>query len=55
MLTSTYDIKNKGYTFPSMYGYEPNIKMAIKSGTSDWDSLVMAYNPIIYIEHLVWL
>lgn len=45
MLTSTYDIKNKGYTFPSMYGYEPNIKMAIKSGTSDWDSLVMAYNP----------
>lgn len=45
MLTSTYDPKNISYTFPSMYGYEPNVKVAVKSGTSDWDSLVMGFNP----------
>lgn len=45
LLTSTFDIRNKGYAFPSMYGYQPKVKMAAKSGTSDWDSLVMAYNP----------
>ncbi|MEG2507204.1 MAG: transglycosylase domain-containing protein [Longicatena sp.] len=45
MLTSTFDIANKSYTFPSMYGHEPSIKVAAKSGTSDWDSLVMGFNP----------
>lgn len=45
MLTSTFDIKNQSYTFPSMYGHQPNVKVAAKSGTSDWDSLVMGYNP----------
>lgn len=45
LLTSTFDIRNKGYTFPSMYGYQPEVTMAAKSGTSEWDSLVMAYNP----------
>lgn len=45
MLTSTYDIRNKSYTWPSMYGYQPDVTTAIKSGTSDWDSLVMGYNP----------
>lgn len=45
MLTATFDIRNKGHTFPSMYGYEPAVTMAAKSGTSNWDSLVMAYNP----------
>lgn len=45
LLTSTYDIKNQSYTFPSMYGYQPSVPVAIKSGTSDWDSLVMGFNP----------
>ena len=45
LLTSTFDIRNKGYAFPSMYGYQPKVTMAAKSGTSDWDSLVMGYNP----------
>lgn len=45
MLTSTFDIQNQSYTFPSMYGHESNITIAAKSGTSDWDSLVMGFNP----------
>lgn len=45
MLTATFDIRNKGHTFPSMYGHEAKTTMAAKSGTSNWDSLVMAYNP----------
>lgn len=45
LLTSTFDIRNKGCAFPSMYGYQPKVTMAAKSGTSDWDSLVMGYNP----------
>lgn len=45
MLTATYDIKNKTYGLPSMYGSNPNVKVAVKSGTSDWDSWVMGFNP----------
>jgi membrane peptidoglycan carboxypeptidase len=28
-----------------MYGSNPNVKVAVKSGTSDWDSWVMGFNP----------
>lgn len=45
MLRAPFDIKNKNFTIPSMYGYEPNTMMAAKSGTSNWDSWVMAFNP----------
>lgn len=45
MMTSTYDIRNKTVNFPSMYGSTPDVKVAVKSGTSDWDSLVMGFNP----------
>lgn len=45
LLTSTYDIRNKSYTFPSLYGFEPKVPVAVKSGTSDWDSLVAGFNP----------
>lgn len=45
MLRSTFDIRNHTYTFPSMYGHEPDVTVAAKSGTSDWDSLVMGFNP----------
>lgn len=45
MLTATYDIKNKTYGLPSMYGSNPKVKVGVKSGTSDWDSWVMGFNP----------
>ena len=45
MLTATYDLANKSYNWPSMYGYQPKVTTAVKSGTSDWDSLVISYNP----------
>lgn len=45
MLTATYDVKNKTYGLPSMYGSNPQVKVGVKSGTSDWDSWVMGFNP----------
>lgn len=45
MMKAPYDPRNHSYTFPSMYGYQPNVETAVKSGTSDWDSLVMGFNP----------
>lgn len=45
MLTATYDLRNRSYAWPSMYGYQPDVKTAVKSGTSDWDSLVVGFNP----------
>lgn len=45
MLTSTYDNKNIDVTYPTMYGKQPKVKTAVKSGTSDWDTLVVGYNP----------
>lgn len=45
MLTATYDAKNMTYSYPTMSGYAPNVKVATKSGTSDWDSLVVGFNP----------
>lgn len=45
MLTSTYDSKNMTYSYPTMAGYSPNVKVATKSGTSDWDALVVGFNP----------
>ncbi len=45
LLTATYDQKNKTYAYPSMLGSVPHVQTAVKSGTSDWDSLVAGYNP----------
>ena len=45
LLTATYDQKNKTYSYPSMLGSVPQVQTAVKSGTSDWDSLVAGYNP----------
>lgn len=45
MLTSTFDIKNKTVSFPTMYGYKPKVMTAAKSGTSDSDSWVIGFNP----------
>lgn len=45
LLTSTFDINNQTVSYPTMYGYKPNVKLAAKSGTTDFDALVTAYNP----------
>lgn len=44
-LTSTYDSKNIDITYPTMLGKSPKAKTAVKSGTSDWDTWVIGYNP----------
>lgn len=45
MLTSTYDSKNMTFSYPTMAGHAPNVKVGVKSGTSDWDALVIGFNP----------
>lgn len=45
MLTSTFDLKNKTVTMPTLYNVQPNVKVAAKSGTSDFDSLIVGFNP----------
>lgn len=45
LLTATYDPKNRTFAYPTMYGAQPQIPVSIKSGTSDYDSLVIGYNP----------
>ena len=45
MLTSTFDIKNKTVTMPTLYASAPKVKVAAKSGTSDFDSLIVGFNP----------
>lgn len=53
MLRSVFDIKNQSHTLPSMIGYEPQFTMGVKSGTSDFDSLVMGIHPYYVIG--VWV
>lgn len=45
LLTSTFDIKNKTVTMPTLVNTAPMVKVAAKSGTSDFDSLIVGYNP----------
>ena len=45
LLTSPFDIKNKTVTTPTLINSKPNIKVSAKSGTSDFDSLIVGYNP----------
>ncbi len=52
MLTAVFDEKNIDYALPTMLGYEHEMPMAAKSGSSDWDSYVMAFNPKYVIS--IW-
>lgn len=52
MLRSTFDLRNRTVNFPTMYGYEPKVITAAKSGTSPYDSLVAGFNPDYTI--VVW-
>lgn len=45
MLTATYDLRNRTTSYPTMSGYAPRTKVAIKSGTSEWDGWVAGFNP----------
>lgn len=45
LLRAPFDIKNVHVAGPSLLGYEPYTSVAAKSGSSDWDSLIVGYNP----------
>lgn len=45
LLTSTFDVKNKTVTMPTLFNVAPKVKVSAKSGTSDFDSLIVGYNP----------
>lgn len=45
LLTSTYDEKNIAHSMPTLYGSVPPFTTAVKSGTSDFDAVVVGYNP----------
>lgn len=45
LLTSTFDIKNRTVTMPTLFNTSPKVKVAAKSGTSDFDSLIVGFNP----------
>lgn len=45
MLTSSYDLKNITSSYPTMMGNVPTFTTGVKSGTSDWDALVVGFNP----------
>lgn len=45
LLRAPFDIKNNNHLIATMLGYEPHVTTAVKSGTSDWDSIVVGFNP----------
>lgn len=45
LLTATFDIKNKTVSFPTLTSMPMKIKISAKSGTSDFDTVVVGYNP----------
>lgn len=44
-LTATYDEKNILDSYPTMLGKQTQKKTAVKSGTSNWDTWVVGFNP----------
>lgn len=53
MLTATFDPNLMDVTTPTMIEYRSESTFAAKTGTSDWDSWTMAYNPNMVIG--IWL
>lgn len=49
LLRAPYDIKNSNQVKPTMYGFEPRATTAAKSGSTDFDCLVMGFNPLYTI------
>ena len=52
MLTSTYDMRNRTTSYPTMTGSVPKTKVGVKSGTSDWDGWVAGFNHVYTVA--VW-
>ncbi len=52
LLRAPFDIKNNYVSGPSLLGYEPYTTVSAKSGSSDWDSLIVGYNPLMTL--VVW-
>ncbi len=52
LLRAPFDIKNTHVSGPSLLGYEPYTTVSAKSGSSDWDSLIVGYNPLMTL--VVW-
>lgn len=44
-LTSTYDDKNTLNSYPTMLGKQADVTTGVKSGTSDWDTWVVGFDP----------
>ena len=53
LLTSPFDSNNIDYAIPTMLSNKSSITFAAKTGTSNWDSLVIAYNPEVLIG--IWV
>ncbi|NBK96691.1 MAG: penicillin-binding protein [Erysipelotrichia bacterium] len=51
-LTSTYDSKNTLNSYPTMLSKQANVITGVKSGTSDWDTWVVGFNP--YYSVGIW-
>lgn len=51
-LTSTYDDKNTLNSYPTMLGKQADVTTGVKSGTSDWDTWVVGFNP--YYSVGIW-
>lgn len=51
-LTSTYDSKNNLNSYPTMLGKQADVITGVKSGTSDWDTWVIGFNP--YYSVGIW-
>ena len=45
LLTCTYDMNAIGNSYPTLYGKQTHVKTAVKSGTSNWDTWAIGYNP----------
>ncbi len=52
LLRAPFDIKNNYVSGPSLLGYEPYTTVSAKSGSSDWDSLTVGYNPLMTLA--IW-
>lgn len=45
LLTCTYDNNYIEDVYPTLYGKKPDVIAAVKSGTSNWDTWAIGYNP----------
>ena len=49
MMTATFDASLVGYATPTMLSFKTDHTLAAKTGSSDWDSWVVGFNPEILV------